>query len=236
MVANIPHETRDPYLADEGSDESLARYVATHRVTDLARNLYEAQPLQGFRAMTRELRSRTLVGAAAELRTAHLLQINNREVRFVEPSGHRGENFDQVVTYEEAEVAIEVKAKDDSTAYSRSSLRSSLADARKQLPPGGPGIVVLHVPSAWAAYEDPGEVDEVVAEILRNSSRINAIVLVWEQWVPIIGDGYACIVRFKPTESHSPRVPVRRLSILLKQMSIGADSAESRDNVWGCFP
>ena len=48
------------------------------------------------------------------------------------------------------------------------------------------------------------EVQEVIEEILRNSSRVNAIVLVWEEWVPIIGDGYACIVRFKPTENQTP--------------------------------
>jgi hypothetical protein len=67
-------------------------------------------------------------------------------VRFVTPSGRKGDDFDLLVDVDSITVPVEVKSKDDATAFSPSSLASSLRDARRQIPSGGPGAVIVRLP------------------------------------------------------------------------------------------
>jgi hypothetical protein len=209
-----------------------------NRVIQLSRHLYESQPRDGFVEMARELRKRDLFGAAAELRAAHMLHLNGRQFRFVQPVGGQGENYDIAVEYEGTEIAVEVKSKSPDTSYTAKSLQNSLADARKQLPRDGPGVIVLEIPKTWADNpEFTREARHEIARSLQRGARVNAVVVLWDEWLPIIGDGYACTTRFTIMEHDHPRTQVSRLGVLLRGLTPDANSQAFVDNerVWGCF-
>ena len=219
LVRNLPHASRDPYLRVADEEGTLEAFIHQARVTQLAQHLFEAQPVENFAPMARKLRGRSLVGAAAELRVAHLFCVNGRRFRFVVPSGERGSDYDLVVTYEAAEVAVEIKTKDDETPYRRKSFERTLSKAVSQLPVQGPGVAIVHVPRSWPVDATfAREAEGLVADALRRSRRLNGIVAVWEQWLTLLPTGYVCAVKFRIFENPDPKTPVEKLLVLLREI------------------
>lgn len=217
LTTNLNPATGPEYFLFQSSDDSVGAYVRQHRILQLRRHLYQLQHLPDFDGLVQNLRTRSLVGACAELQVAYLLTQNGHPVRFVLPTGTRGKDFDQVVFYRGSEISIEVKAKDDRTPYTKSSLLASIKSARQQLPSPGPGVVFVHLPTEWT--EDDrfiGEVDAVVDLVLRNSKRMNALIFFWEQWIPAEPHGMFLLSKFHPYFHSSPRTPVADLESLLR--------------------
>jgi hypothetical protein len=107
-------------------------------------------------------------------------------------------------------LATEAKTKDDDTSYTDASLKNSLDEPRSQLPAEGPDRVALRIPNAWG--EDPKFLKGSDAEFLRalrGSRRINAILVLWDQWVE--GTRAACLTRYRVHENLRPRTDFRDL-------------------------
>ena len=217
FATNLNPATGAEYFLFQSPDDSVGAYVRQYRILQLGRHLYELQHLPDFDGMVQNLRTRSLVGACAELHAAYLLTQNGHPVRFVLPTGTKGGDFDQFVSYRGSEISIEVKAKGDHTPYTKSSLLASIKSARQQLPSTGPGVVFVHLPSEWT--EDArfiGEIDAVVDQVLRNSKRMNALIFFWEQWIPAQPHGMVSMSKFHPYFHSSPRTPVQDLESLLR--------------------
>ncbi len=201
---------RDRYLTGSTEDDAGNRLM-TYRIESLSHDLLTVQDCRGFDEMRRVLPTRTLLGAASEIYVAAFLTRRGYTVEFVETTGTVGGDFDIRVLVDKRWVAVEIKTKDDETTPTRTSMSRSLGQARTQLPKEGPGVIVLHLPPNWVAAADLAAVaDDVALGVLRNSQRINAIVLMWERFYEPSSPGGPLVVGrvFRSTFHDRPRTPV----------------------------
>ena len=62
-------------------------------------------------------------------------------------------------------------------------LWSTLEKARKQLPKGQPGLVVVRIPEGCVEKEGiQAIVDDAVGNVFRQSHRVVAVAMLWEEW------------------------------------------------------
>jgi hypothetical protein len=202
----------DPFFlheafANESPETKTDRFRHQHRVIGLARHMLECQWLPGFQSFVADLPTRSVLGAANEFSAVHQFLRSGHTVEFVTRTGKKHSDYDFRLG---GGIAVEVKAKEDTAKYSKSSLDGKIAEARRQLPASGPGMVVLRIPDSWLT--DPAfirEAEGVVQSKLRNSGRLNAIILCWEQWVPSEPPGgMGCAVRFRTFVNPEPNSPV----------------------------
>ncbi len=205
------------YFRMSAAENSLDAYVRQHRVIQLGSQLYDLQDLPSFNSLARDLRTRSLLGACSELTVAQMLSRAGHKVRFIRPRGVKRSDFDLAVVYGGFEISVEVKAKEEETAYTKATLLASIKSARLQLPRSGPGIVLIRLPTAWTTdYRFIREVDEIVQSAFRNSSRINGIIFLWEEWVRATPQGLACLLKYRQYDSPSPKTPVPGIERLLR--------------------
>lgn len=206
-----PGNTADEYFVTDGTT-TLDGILHENRVVQLARSLLVCQHLPGFREQLEVMKTRLLVGVFHELAVAKMLSEQGHAVEFVVPTSVKGADFDLKVN---GVLAVEAKAKGDGTPYGQSSFQSSLSEARKQLPPNGPGMVALRIPAHWGpGFAADGE--RVVNRFLANSSRTNAILVVWEYLVRLPPQGAAAVTAFRVFENSSPRTPFEGLGRIVK--------------------
>jgi Holliday junction resolvase len=166
--------------SDEGAtpeDHALFRY----RLWRLGRLLFDLQSFDFYGDFVTNVKQRDLLGALFEAEVVRLLmQLPTRTVLRM-PSGKKGLDYDIEFGGSDLNVAVEVKAKSEATPFTAKTVRYTLDDARGQLPKDGLGLIFLRVPYGWTtdqAYQT--EIDGVVRALLRNTSRVQAVVLVWD--------------------------------------------------------
>ena len=212
--ARLAGSGSDPFfLAD--SQDPLERFIHEARVTQLGAALLVCQHLDGFAELRARFITRTLPDVFHELNVARMLHENGHRVRFVKESGVRGQDFDLLVN---DALAVEAKAKEE-RSFSASALRYAIGSDRTQLPSEGPGLFIMRIPDAWAT--DPAfvaEADGVFNNAVRssNSRRINAIVVLWDEWLMGVDGGAACLVRFRIYECDNPRTDFPDLSRVIR--------------------
>jgi hypothetical protein len=206
----------DPYLTVDDRDIE-SQYVHQHRGIELGRLLFEVQAVPNFLAVAERLKSQPAEDVVLELRVARLLSRSGHEVSFHPPSPVPGrKSYDLDVGFNESHLAVEVKAKLDEIDFSRSSLHGTLKKARQQLPHRGPGVIVIKIPQAWTADTSfTSEAEPLMEELLRNSSRLNAIVLVWDEWLPASPSGRAVVTRFRTFVNQRPYADVPAIDSLI---------------------
>ncbi|MGO9976891.1 MAG: hypothetical protein ACLP01_29650 [Solirubrobacteraceae bacterium] len=200
----------DPYFAKER--ETGLRPVHDSRVIGLADDLMTCQYFAGFSEQREQLATRSLIAVYHELRVARMLHKNGHRVEFVIPRGEKGVDYDLCV---DNVLATEVKAKEDDTEFTAASVRNSLSDAQSQLPAEGPGLIVLRVPDAWVG--DLGiekAMCEVIEDRLRNSHRVNGVLVLWDEWVAGPAGGLRG-TRFRMHTNPTPRREFSDLAHLL---------------------
>lgn len=198
----VGHE-RDDFFAPPAIPSVPTGYFIQHATLGLANDLLICQTLPGFVEQLDDLRTRSLAGVAHELQIARLLHKSGHEVQFVQRTGVKGSDYDLLV---DGFVAVEAKAKDDNLTYSDSTLASTLKRARGQLPASGPGVIVLRIPDAWpfaASFREGAE--KVITRAFSSSGRVNAVVVVWDEWAEMTPDGMACLQRFRILKNPTPR-------------------------------
>jgi hypothetical protein len=204
----------DPYFV-KGRTDDPGRYLHQHRVIGLARDLLRCQYAPGFREQLDVMRTRSLVGLFHELRVARMLLDNRHTVEFKVPRESRAPDL-----LIDRELSVEVKAKEDDSLYKRSSLESTLADARRQLPRRGPGLIALRVPDHWSTDSTfAAEADAVFERWLTNTRRVNAVLILWDHWVPAEPQGMACTTLFRVHENGRPHSPVTDLGQIVKAIT-----------------
>lgn len=143
---------QDPYLAEHTGDG--ADFKFQDRVVSLAELLLSLYGLDGFSSRIDLLRSANLETAVAELDGVGMFVRSGVPVRFVEPGGGLGNDYDAEAVAQGQRIACEMKAKVEGTVPSSSSLRDTVARARKQLPLERPGVVFVKVPEIWGTTSD----------------------------------------------------------------------------------
>ncbi|MBX9152255.1 hypothetical protein, partial [Rhodococcus qingshengii] len=154
------------------------------RVMELARRIFELEPEPFAKNLFDNLRRRDLEGAAFEADVIRMLVslqvvINLREERQV-----KGDDYDiDLWLKPEIPWAIEVKTKAEESGYTAKRFLNTLEKARGQLPADGMGGIFMKIPTLWTEDADYAKEHHAkVTNFLTNTSRVHAIVLVWDAW------------------------------------------------------
>lgn len=210
------------------------RFEHTDRIIDLADSLFLLQDSEGFNVMVESLREVSpmkpdviLMDKIAELTVAKLVVKSGHEAAFVECTGKKGRDFDLQINLGGAtNIIAETKCKRVRTADRARSLGNTLGKARRQLSREKPGVLFVQLPTIWVEdSEFAVEAKKVVRHFFRNTSRVNAIVFFWEEWIRLTAHQRVRLLRFRLETNPSPRKPVNGLAELVR--SINGVSSEA---------
>lgn len=172
-------------LADDTED--FIRPERLHAVFDLADGLVRTRGLLGFNAFAAGLRSRSLTDAAAEMRAiAHCIRAG-AQVHFVNPNRRPGPSPDAVANFFGVPVFVEVKSRQNLPVldYSSSKIHSTLSSARRQLPPDEASMIYLGIGHLWCGSDEVlASIKDAAERFLRNTRRVNVVVLMMERKFP----------------------------------------------------
>jgi hypothetical protein len=193
-------------LGDQWVDNRLAAYNGLtteehvrfkYQLWRLGRLLFDLQSYDFFGGIVADVKQRDLLGALFEAEVVRLLmQLPTRTTLRV-PQGQKGLDYDIDFGGSRLQLAVEVKAKDETTPFTAATVRNTLQTAREQLPRDGLGLIFLRVPYAWTSDpEYAAGIDAPVEWLLRNTSRVQAVVLVWDE----IADRTATTMRLEPRQ------------------------------------
>lgn len=207
-----------------GTVDDKKRMESFDRVIDLADSLYALQHSVGFdfkldevRAISPEQPKVALEDLAIELQIAKMLVRSGNTIEFVIPTKIKGQDFDLRLDLQQGEQAsVEIKCKREETCADASSLNNTLGDIRKQLPKGGPSLAFVRLPSEWISDQAfTSSVPSVLEAYFRNTTRVNAVILVWEEWLDLGETKRARVQRFKAEINPNPASRLPRLDKIL---------------------
>lgn len=212
----------DPRLAylRPSLENEQQQYEAQDRMIDLADSLFLLQHCEGFESRLETLRELSnekpkvlLEDIAIEFNVAKKILRNGHSIKFIKPSGVKGNDFDLEIKFQkETEIYAEVKCKRENIAINVDSLRRVLYDAEKQLPRTTPSIVFVRLPTKWITDTDfVSRIDRVIFNYFRNVLHVNAVVFVWEEWVNASGNRKANLQKFRLMLHPSPKYPLNDL-------------------------
>jgi hypothetical protein len=190
--------------------EAGEAYRNQQRALRIAELLFNLQDVEGIDAKIEELRSGNVESTYAELEAGEFLLRRAVQFRYIAPSGTKGSDYDaEIPLSERANVNCEMKCKVEGTDVGEGAVRNSLQAARKQLPPGEPGLVFLKAPEAWVHQPETVQVmARTIDAFLRSTSRVVAVVLRWEEQHLLGPDGGALILYRFRLERGTPPKPV----------------------------
>lgn len=191
----------DPYLKTDPSSRS----EQFHRVIMLAHMLYALRDANGYEQFIETLKTRGFdSGEIFELHVATMLQRSGFVVSFVEETGQKGEDYDLHVTKNDILINVEVKRR-RSPSFSKKTLQYALNEARRQMPPDGPGIIFVAIPAEWTHKAGTEEIAaNCIQSLFRNTGRVNSVVLVWHNWINLESGGRASISWVQQHDNTSP--------------------------------
>jgi hypothetical protein len=180
------------YLRSRPSN-SMERHERYLRVMELGRRVFELGQERFAERLLENLRRRDLAGAAFEADVVRMLVSLPMVVDLRAERGTKGGDYDiDLWLRPDLCWAFEVKTCADHSLYSDKALSRTLDRARSQLPATGIGIIFLKVPTQWLGSGNYlRSHSDVVSGFLRQTRRVQAVVLVWDAWIPkTIGSGF----------------------------------------------
>jgi hypothetical protein len=174
----LPTSKGDTFFRIENVQAPLHyRTTPEFRVLDLAELLFNLHCIEGFEAPLSGLLAGKNESTYAELDFARMLRVHEIPFRFVVPQNKKGSDFDFEIFYPDGfVVCAESKCKVELNQFNPKSVRSSLEDARKQIPKEKPGIIFVKVPQQWIESIDTVlSLHDVACEFLRATERIVSI-------------------------------------------------------------
>ncbi|HET8670799.1 MAG TPA: hypothetical protein VFM05_09300 [Candidatus Saccharimonadales bacterium] len=209
-------------------EETEHRYRNLERTVRLAELLFNLQFIKGIDGRLDDLRRGKVEATYAELEAGAFLLRRSVLFNYVDEIGVKGLDYDGQILLKSGErVICEMKCKVESTGLSEGGSRNALDAARRQLPPGEPGIVFLKIPESWV--RDP-KVSTVLStalnDFLRGTSRVIAVVLRWEEVFVQAGEVGALIAyKYRVELGPAPKSVSPEVQNLLDQLSGPAMSA-----------
>lgn len=165
------------------SSHQADRYKYQFRISKLAEYIFNLQDVQGIDEIIARLSLDTIEATFAELACGAFLYRHSIPFNFVKPEGIKGENYDiEITTPNELQICCEVKSKKEDATLSVKTIKNSLKTAQRQLPNKKPGVIFLKIPEEWVFDSTITETfQSILTEFFRNSNRIVAIIVRWEE-------------------------------------------------------
>ena len=190
------------------STEQDDQFRHMQRVTSLAEITFNLQSVDGLKQRISLMDRHDLESALGEMECAALLSHSELAFRFVIPTGSKGLDYEaEVTTSANRIVCCEIKAKSERTSADAQTLWSSFETARQQLPKNKPGLVLVRIPEEWVKRQDIQTiVNDAIGKVFRQSHRLVAVILMWEEWNQA-SDGWKLVVsRFKDYRNSKSRL------------------------------
>jgi hypothetical protein len=149
------------------------------RIIDLAEMLVNSQSIKGVEAVFDQVACGNVESAFAELETGKILTSCNVWFRYIWPGKKIGHDFDIELRFPNGRLGCaDVKSKAESTDISANTITNSLQQARKQLPPGHPGVIFLKLPMVWLRHggAEVATVFQAAADFLSTTTRIVSVI------------------------------------------------------------
>jgi hypothetical protein len=153
------------------------------RIFQLAELVFNLQNVDGIDERVTAIKKGDLEPTYGELECAAQIMKANLLFSFVKRSMGRGKDFDIVITPNSGtNINCEMKVTTEEKDLSKNTILDKFKKARKQLPKERPGIIFLKIPESWAKQSNAETMlNESLSEFLRNTNRVVAIVLRWEE-------------------------------------------------------
>jgi len=154
------------------------------------------------------------------MEVAYSLKSRGFAVEFVVPSRIKGQDYDLAVQIGEQRLAIEVKCRTLDSPFDENSLKNPLKHAaRLQLPKEGSNVIYFRIPTRWTLESSfIAAADNVLSHFLRDYTRINMVVLWWEEWSTLGPFGRTS--RFKLYVNTKPKFSVNGISTLITDIEL----------------
>jgi hypothetical protein len=160
--------------------DPLERHLQVTRVIELAEALHTLKDVPGISRRVRDVEGKTLESLWFEYFVPYLVHKSGHQVIEFVPESSSEKRPDLVVQLRDEFIPVEIKAKQEVSAYSRRNVLNLLNKAFKQLPEIGPGVIFLMVHAHW--LQDEGflrQAEPIIKRALRRNRNCNAIFVFW---------------------------------------------------------
>jgi hypothetical protein len=218
-------ENPDPWMMN-GSDEWLAEnpiyndvrpQIHASRVIRLSDAIFTLLRSEGIRVewLRQRMGERSDIQATfVELEVASLISHNGGDVRVIEESGIKGQDFDLLATLNGLDISVEVTTVSHRPLTVQTVL-NRLRKKRNQVPDHRPAVLYMHVPAQWMRGDTvAAPVFLASHQFMRSSRRFNAIILVSEEMIPVDSMGRSSML-MRPGYNNFPRHPIPDMTAFL---------------------
>jgi hypothetical protein len=178
--------------SDDLSSSLNSRFRYAAKVAQFGECLYNLQSVPGIHHRIKLMQSDNLEACLGELRCARLVADSRFKLKFIVPVANapKGSCYEaEFTTAANRIVFCEIKTKRSDTPLTEKTITDTIQDARRQLPKGAPGIVLMQTPEPWRkAANFEAVIEAAVARPFRQSQRLVAVVFNWEEWVQGAGE------------------------------------------------
>jgi hypothetical protein len=228
---DIPRRSRAGRLflrTDHDGREDRYRYQ--ERLERLAMFLYKLQDSQGIASRLASIRDGHIESTYAELEFAWHFVWRGVQIRFLDRCGIKGRDYDFDAGEETSTVCCEVKCKLESTDLGENTIVNALDAARKQTPAERAAIIGVKIPKTWIRESALGAMfDSALASFFRNSSRVVAVVVRWEEVTLLAGGGGMTLYKFRPYPNEGSRHLTNDVWRIVQQLTQSGGEAGFRD-------
>ncbi len=139
-----------PKPQKSGNGEWVYDPTHLHRVIILADMIFNLQDVSGIDNVLDKMRTHSIEPYYAELVAGKMLRLHDTPFEYRVEGQGRGQDYDADILLQDGQMlACEMKCKAQTTGFSTAALDSTLSHARKQLPPGKPGVIFMEIPQWW---------------------------------------------------------------------------------------
>ena len=205
------------YLGTDSIDHK-DRYRLQSRVEWLAERLFNLQDIEGIERLVEEIKQGHLESRFAELDCAAQLKQYGIPFRFLRPSsvpGHKTPDL-EIICPSGGVIPCEIEGKKENTLLTIQTIVTTLDHARKQLPKGTPGLIILKIPEEWVRQEKISEAfRDSLHQFFRNTERVVAVIVRWEE-VLLQADGAAAVLtKYRVEATHRKELVSSDVAALL---------------------
>lgn len=161
----------DYFKAGIADEDGYNRFMM--RKMELAELILNLHKVSGFESRLDSIRNdqRGIESGICELMGGRFFKCHGIMFHFSSPKGRKGEDYDIDYVRTDGKLGrCEVESKLQETEFSANSIKNSLKHAKKQLPKGETGIVLLRIPEVWVPWTDDGV------------TKLQAVIKAVEEW------------------------------------------------------
>lgn len=189
----------------ENSD--LDNFKNQDRIFSFGELLLNLQNIEGFKNRLKKAQKEDIEPFMAELQAVKPFLLNNINIKFIEPTGPKGENYDLEINYRNEKFCCEVKCKIEETLPTHNTLRYTLNEAKSQLPSKLQNLILIKIPEIWIKNPNINQIiSKTLADFFRQSHRIISIIFFWEEWIKLKNGKSFRLLKFKEERNFKSKI------------------------------